>query len=101
MLALQRLWTVLVGAYLGAFLARLIFAWLLDLNGAWATAVILAAAALGAVLEDGAHSSETPQPLGASSRRCLGGAFAVVVTVVVLRRLGERERQHVLRAQRE
>ena len=47
MLALRKLWTVLVGAWAAAFAARAILNWILGLEDTWVAAAILVAAALG------------------------------------------------------
>jgi hypothetical protein len=48
MLALRKLWTVLVGAWAAAFAARAVLNWILGLDDTWVAAAILVAALLGA-----------------------------------------------------
>ena len=67
MLAMRRLWTVLVGASLGAFLARAILDWLLGLEGTWVAAAILVAAAFGGYLSIG--EARNVKPMDPSERR--------------------------------
>jgi hypothetical protein len=49
MLTLRKVWTVLVGAWVSAWVARALFDWLLGLEGAWLLGLVLAATALGGV----------------------------------------------------
>jgi hypothetical protein len=67
MLALRRLWTVLVGAWVAAILARAVLDWILGLEGAGVLAVVLAAAALGGRASIGA--AREVQPMKPKERR--------------------------------
>jgi|SRR5215207_46344 len=83
MLALRKLWTVLVGAWVGAFLARALLGWALDLEGPLVAVAILVAAAVGGLLSIG--EARQLKPMGAGERRdtilgwgaLIGGVAAV------------------------
>jgi hypothetical protein len=64
MLALRKLWAVLVGAWVAAILARAIAGWILGFEGAGLFAVILAAAALGGLTSLGAARQVRPMDPG-------------------------------------
>jgi hypothetical protein len=66
-LAVRRLWTVLVGAWSAAILARALLDWVLGLEGAGVAAGILAATALGGAASLG--TARQLQPMDPSERR--------------------------------
>jgi hypothetical protein len=67
MLALRRLWTVIVGAWVAAILARAVLGWILGLEGAGVFAVVLAATAVGGLMSLGA--ARQVQPMDPDERR--------------------------------
>jgi hypothetical protein len=111
MLGARRVWVVLVGAWVGAFLGRALFEWLLGLDEPWRAIGILGAAAAGGLLSLGEAHRLGPMPPherrdavlgwgalvgGVGAVACLflpmpWGALAalavLVVTVIALRRV--------------
>jgi hypothetical protein len=72
MLALRKLWTVLVGAWAAAILARAVLDWILGMEGAGVFAVVLAAAALGGLASLGAAREVRPMDPGERRDTILG-----------------------------
>jgi hypothetical protein len=66
-LAVRKVWTVLVGAWSAAILARAILDWALGLDGAGVFAAILAGSALGALASVGA--ARRLEPMDPEERR--------------------------------
>jgi hypothetical protein len=67
MLALRKLWTVLVGAWVAAILARAVLDWILGLEGAGVFVVVLAATALGGLMS--LRAARQVQPMDPEERR--------------------------------
>ena len=88
MLALRKLWTVLVGAWAGAFAARALLVWALDLEGPLVAAATLLAAALGGWLSIG--EARQVKPMEPAERRdailgwgaLVGGVAAVACLLI-------------------
>jgi hypothetical protein len=102
-LALRRIWTVLVGVWFGAFLARALLHWVLGLEGTWVRVAVLAAGLVSGILSIGEARGLSPMPPGERGATIIGwgavvgalgavaclalpfpwGLLAVVVVVVV------------------
>jgi hypothetical protein len=83
MLAVRKLWTILVAAWAGAFLARAVLDWVLGQEGTWVAVAIVAAAVLGGLA--GVSEAKGVEPLDPAERRdtilgwgaLIGGVAAV------------------------
>jgi NhaP-type Na+/H+ or K+/H+ antiporter len=86
MLALRKVWTVLVGAWAGAVLARISLDWLLGLDGRWVDVAILLAAVLGGALS--VREARQVEPMDRAERRDTilgwGGVIGAVAAAACL-----------------
>lgn len=67
MLALRKLWTILLGAWVAEFIAVAVLDWMLGLEGTWVLVVILIAAAVGGFA--GIREARQVQPMAPDERR--------------------------------
>lgn len=83
MLALRKIWTVLVGAWVGAFLARAVLDWVLGLDGPWVGIGVIVAALIGGALSITEAREVQPMPAGERRDTILGwGALVGGVAAV-------------------
>jgi hypothetical protein len=80
MLALRKLWTVIVGAWVAAFLAGGLLDWILGLQGTWVAVAVLLAGVLGGFLSIG--EARRVEPMDPAERRDTILGWGTIVGVV-------------------